>query len=157
MVDFISIFIFILKHFLVPTAETLFLLVLSILAMESTHSIRFLYRYFSSSITSKLLNTFYYTRVDYSRFMNITVFMNLKLVSERLQSQPLFLCIMIAKFGKKFEDISKLFDHTAHNGFNYLNGRCFVFQYGKNSKSFIWQSHLDTVCGKRKPPSWNWL
>ena len=33
---------------------------------------------------------------------------------------------MVPKFGKKFEDVSKLFDHAAHNGFNYLNGHCFV-------------------------------
>lgn len=25
-----------------------------------------------------------------------------------------------------FEDVSKLFDHAAHNGTNYLNGHCFV-------------------------------
>ncbi|NSD59237.1 transposase, partial [Enterocloster clostridioformis] len=30
------------------------------------------------------------------------------------------------KFGRKFEDVSKLFDHAAHNGSNYLNGHCFV-------------------------------
>lgn len=33
---------------------------------------------------------------------------------------------MVAKFGKKVEDVSKLFDHAAHNGSNYLNGHCFV-------------------------------
>lgn len=33
---------------------------------------------------------------------------------------------MISKFGTKFENISKLFDHAAHNGCNYLNGYCFV-------------------------------
>ena len=33
---------------------------------------------------------------------------------------------MISKFGKKFENVSKLFDHVAHNGSNYLNGHCFV-------------------------------
>ena len=25
---------------------------------------------------------------------------------------------MVPKFGKKFEDVSKLFDHAAHNGLN---------------------------------------
>lgn len=29
---------------------------------------------------------------------------------------------MTAKFGKTFEDVSKLFDHAAYNGSNYLNG-----------------------------------
>lgn len=33
---------------------------------------------------------------------------------------------MVSKFGRKFEDVSKLFDHAAHNGSNYLNGHCFV-------------------------------
>ena len=33
---------------------------------------------------------------------------------------------MAEKSGKKFEYCSKLFDHAAHNGSNYLNGHCFV-------------------------------
>lgn len=116
-----------------PTIETLFLLVLSILAMESADSIRSLYRHFLSGITKKSLNAFYYVcsyaKADYSRFMNVTACMALKLIPEKLSSQPVFLCIddtMVSKFGKKFEDVSKLFDHAAHNGSNYLNGHCFV-------------------------------
>ena len=116
-----------------PTVETLFLLVLSILVMESAPSIRFLYRHFLSGITEKSLNTFYhacsYAKVDYSRFMNVTVSLALKLIPEKLRVQPVFLCIddtMVSKFGKKFEDVSKLFDHAAHNGSLYLNGHCFV-------------------------------
>ena len=121
------------ETFSAPTAETLFLLVLSILAMESAHSIRFLYRHFLSDITEKSLTAFYYAcsyaKVDYSRFMNVTASMALKLIPESLRSQPVFFCIddtMVSKFGKKFEDVSKLFDHAAHNGSNYLNGHCFV-------------------------------
>ena len=37
--------------FIKPTADALFLLVLSILALESVHSIRFLYQHFLSGIT----------------------------------------------------------------------------------------------------------
>lgn len=61
--------------------------------------------------------------------MNITASMALNLIPKNLESQPVFLCIddtMISKFGKKFEDASKLFDHAAHNICNYLNGHCFV-------------------------------
>ena len=101
--------------------------------MESADSIRSLYRRFLSGITKKSLNAFYYAcsyaKADYSRFMNVTAGLSLKLIPEKLQSQPVFLCIddtMVPKFGKKFEDISKLFDHAAHNGSNYLNGHCFV-------------------------------
>ena len=101
--------------------------------MESAVSIRSLYRHFLSGITKKSLNAFYYAcsyaKADYSRFMNVTAGMALKLIPEKLSSQPVFLCIddtMAPKFGKKFEDVSKLFDHAAHNGSNYLNGHCFV-------------------------------
>lgn len=101
--------------------------------MESADSIRFLYRHFLSKITEKSLNAFYYAcsyaKVDDSRFMNVTIPMALKLVPKPLGAQPVFLCIdgtMVPKFGKKFEDVSKLFGHAAHNGSNYLNGHCFV-------------------------------
>ena len=109
------------------------MLVLAILAMESADSIRSLYRHFLSGITTKSLNAFYYAcsyaTVDYSAFMNVTARLSLKLAPADLKSQPLFLCIddtMVSKSGKKFEDVSKLFDHAAHNGSNYLNGHCFV-------------------------------
>ena len=61
--------------------------------------------------------------------MNTTVRIVLKLIPDSLQTQPVFLCVddtMISKFGTKFENVSKLFDHAAHNGSNYLNGHCFV-------------------------------
>ena len=103
------------------------------LAMESAHSIRFLYRHFLLGITKKSLNAFYYAcsyaKVDYSRFMNVTASMALKLIPELLETQPIFLCIddtIVPKFGKKFEDVSTLFDHASHNDSNYLNGHCFV-------------------------------
>lgn len=88
-----------------PSAETLFLFILSILALESAHSIRFLYRHFLSGITKKSLNAFYYVcsyaKVDYSGFMNVTARIALRLIPEDLKSQPVFICIddtMVAKF-----------------------------------------------------------
>ena len=121
------------ETFSVPTADTLFLQLLSILALESAHSIRFLYEHFLFGITEKSLNVFYYAcsyaKVDHSRFMNTTVRIVLKLIPDSLQTQPVFLCVddtMVSKFGTKFENVSKLFDHAAHNGSNYLNGHCFV-------------------------------
>ena len=133
MVDFINIFWFILKLFSVPTADTLFLLILSMLALESARSIRFLYEHFLSEITEKSLTAFYYAcsyaKIDYSGFMNTTARIALKLIPDSLQTQPVFLCVddtIVSKFGTKFEDVSKLFDHAAHNGSNYLNGHCFV-------------------------------
>ena len=61
--------------------------------------------------------------------MNITARTALNIIPLDLGSQPVFLCIddtIVPKSGKKFEDVSKLFDHAAHNGSNYLNGHCFV-------------------------------
>ena len=61
--------------------------------------------------------------------MNTTVRIALKLILDSLQTHPIFLCVddtMVSKFGTKFENVSKLFDHAAHNGSNYLNGHCFV-------------------------------
>ncbi len=61
--------------------------------------------------------------------MNVTASMTLKLIPDSLRSQPVFLYIddtMVPKFGKKFDNVSLLFDHTAHNGSNYLSGHCFV-------------------------------
>ena len=116
--------------------------------MESAHSIRFLYRHFLSGITEKSLNAFYYVcsyaKVDYSRFMNVTASMALRLIPEHLQSQPVFLCIddtMVSKFGKKFENVSKLFDHALRSG--------------KMDGSSIFLSLSDTVYGRKKNPNWN--
>ena len=121
------------ETFSAPTADTLFLLVLSILTLESVHSIRFLYQHFLSGITTKSLNTFYhacsYAKVDYSHFMNITAKVALRMIPDSLATQPIFLCVddtMVAKVGTRFENVSKLFDHAAHNDSNYLNGHCFV-------------------------------
>ena len=108
-------------------------MILSMLALESVHSIRFLYHHFLSGITEKSLNVFCYVcsyaKADYSRFMNTTARIALHLIPEVLKDQPVFLCIddtMVSKFGMKFENVSKLFDHAAHNGSSYLNGHCFV-------------------------------
>ena len=70
-----------------------------------------------------------YAKVDYTTFMKTTASVALRIISEDLKSLPIFLCIddtMVEKFGKKFSCVSKLFDHAAHNGSNYLNGHCFV-------------------------------
>ena len=50
-------------------------------------------------------------------------------VPRPLEGQPIFLSIddtMVEKFGRHFELCSKLYDHAAHNGSNYLNGHCIV-------------------------------
>ena len=145
----------------------LFLLILSILALESAHSIRFLYRHFLSGITTKSLNAFYYAcsyaKVDCSGFMNVTAKIALHLIPESLKSQPVFICIddtMVSKFGLKFENVSRLFDPAAHNGSNYLNGHCFVslmlcIPVWNHDKSHTLPFLSDTVCGRRRNQNWS--
>ena len=113
--------------------ENLFLFVLSMLAMESADSIRLLYKHFLSKVTEKSLNAFYYAcscaKIDCSKFMNVTTRLAMQIIPESLHNESVFLCMddtMIAKLGRKFEHVSKLFAHAAHNGLNYLNGHCFV-------------------------------
>lgn len=89
------------------------------LTLETADSIRFLYRHFPSKITEKSLNAFYYAcfhaKADYTRFMGITAASALQVIPQKLDTPPVFLCIddtMTEKFGTKFEDVSKLFDHA---------------------------------------------
>jgi len=114
-------------------AENLFLFIIAVIAVEAVPSVRFLYRHFISNITKKSLNAFYYfcsyAKIDYSNFMNITVSLALNMIADFYKSEPVFLCVddtLISKFGQKFENVSKLFDHATHNVSNYLNGHCFV-------------------------------
>ena len=80
----------------IPTAQNLFIFVLSIIALESAPSIRFLYRHFICRITEKSLNTFYYicsyAKVDYTAFMKVTASLALNIIPEELKSLPVFLC-----------------------------------------------------------------
>ena len=116
-----------------PTAENLFLLVISMLALDSFRSIRFAWLHIISRLTRKSLNSFYYTldyaAFDHNRWMAVTARLALGCVPLSLKGSSLFLSIddtMVEKYGTKFQARSKLFDHAAHNGSNYLNGHCFV-------------------------------
>lgn len=51
----------------IPTAENLFLLVVSMLALESFRSVRYAWRHIISRLTGKSLNSFYYT-IGYAAF-----------------------------------------------------------------------------------------
>ena len=74
--------------FSAPTAQALFFLVLSMLALETADSLRSLYTHFLSKITEKSLNAFYYAcsyaKADYTKFMGVTAALALKLVPQRL-------------------------------------------------------------------------
>ena len=80
-----------------------------------------------------LKNAFYYTlktdACDHSVWNDVTVSKAIRAVPSTLKDQPVFLFIddtMVEKSGRYFELCSKLYDHAAHNGSNYLNGHCMV-------------------------------
>ena len=116
-----------------PTARNLFLIVVSILALDIFRSVRFAHRHVLSKLSDTSLNAYYYAlktdRLDHESWRDVTLSKALKVVPQQLAVQPLFLSIddtMVEKEGEKFELRSKLFDHAAHNGSNYLNGHCLV-------------------------------
>ncbi len=116
-----------------PTAENLFLLAISMLALDSFRSIRFAWLHIISKLSGKSLNSFYYTlgyaAFDHLKWMAVTARLALGSIPLSLKDSAVFLSIddtMVEKYGTKFQARSKLFDHAAHNGSYYLNGHCFV-------------------------------
>lgn len=116
-----------------PTARNLFLIVVSILALDIFRSVRFAHSHVLSRLSDTSLNAYYYAlktdSLDHGAWRDVTVSKALRTVPDQLKGQPLFLSIddtMVEKEGSKFELRSRLFDHAAHNGSNYLNGHCMV-------------------------------
>ena len=116
-----------------PTAKNLFLIVVSVLTLDVFRSVRFAHRHVLSKLSDTSLNAYYYAlktdRPDHEAWGRVTAAKALKAVPEPLEPQPLFLSIddtMVEKKGERFELRSRLFDHAAHNGSNYLNGHCMV-------------------------------
>ena len=59
----------------------------------------------------------------------MTARLALRCVPPSLKGASAFLSIddtLVEKYGTKFQARSKLFDHAAHNGSNYLHGHCFI-------------------------------
>ena len=116
-----------------PTVENLFLLVLSMLVMESFHSICFAWGHIVSRLTDKSLNSFYYI-LSYATFghlswIAVTARLALGCITPSLKDSAIFFSIndtMVEKYDTKFQACFKLFDHVPHNGSNYLNGHCFI-------------------------------
>lgn len=116
-----------------PTAENLFLLAISMLALESFRSVRFAWMHIISRLSHKSLNSLYYSlgyaAFDHLRWMAVSARLSLGCIPPSLKDSAVFLSIddtMVEKYGTKFQARSKLFDHAAHNGSHYLKGHCFV-------------------------------
>ena len=103
------------------------------MTLDIFRSVRFAHSHVISKLSHTSLNAFYYTlktdTYDHSAWNDVTVSKAVRTVPGSLAEQPIFLSIddtMIEKSGKHFELCSKLYDHAAHNGSNYLNGHCMV-------------------------------
>ena len=115
-----------------PTATHLFEMALSVFALNGFHSVKYNFEHFIEGVSKYELKSFYYTlnesKIDPQDWRKHLVEAALSICSADTQ-QPIILTIddtLIEKYGKKFEHWSKLFDHAAHNGSNYLNGHCLV-------------------------------
>ena len=93
-----------------PTARNLFLIVVSILALDFFRSVCFAYRHVLSKLSDTSLNAYYYAlktdALDHEAWGNVTLSKALKAVPGQLSAQPLFLSIddtMVEKEGEKFE------------------------------------------------------
>ena len=116
-----------------PTAQHLFDLVLSTLALNGFQSIRFLHQHFIQKIAGNSLNSYYFalneSKIDLTDWMEKLISGALSTIPSEFSNQPIVLAIddtMVEKSGESFECRSHLFDHAAHNGSNYLDGHCFV-------------------------------
>ncbi len=103
------------------------------MTLDVFRSVRFAHSHVISRLSDTSLNAFYYTlktdAYEHSAWNDVTVSKAVRAVPGSLTEQPLFLSIddtMVEKSGKRFELCSKLYDHAAHNGSNYLNGHCLV-------------------------------
>ena len=116
------------------TKPTLFLLLLMSLAMcalNDCKSIRSMYRQFVSSVAKISLNSLYALfRVAKIETASWACYLFLFIVRHMpLACSPysIYLVIddtLIEKFGTHFQGGSRLFDHSAHKGKQYINGHC---------------------------------
>ena len=115
-----------------PTAKHLFEMTISVLGLNGFQSVKYNFEHFINEISEYELKSCYYalneSKIDLQDWMKrlVETVLSIRQLDTR---QPIILAIddtLIEKFGEKFEHWSKLFDHAAHNGSNYLNGHCFV-------------------------------
>lgn len=122
------------KVFYKRSFELFVLMVISIITMQKIQSIKFIYERFISKFWNKNLNSFYFFLNDKNHsideIMRVTTKIAIsKLPLEDRENTSIFLTIddtLQPKFGEKFENRYKLFDHAKHNGNNYMNGHCIV-------------------------------
>ena len=110
-----------------PTARRLLELALSVPALDGFQSVKFNFEHFISEISDFELKSFYYAlnegKIALSDWMENLMRTALSLAPE---SADALILSADDTLTEKFERCGKLYDHAAHNGSHYLNGRRFV-------------------------------
>lgn len=116
-----------------PSGCKLFMLLLSIMSMQTHISMRQLYERFLAPLGKISQNAYYYlltyTKLPLEKFARLTIEKAIALIDEKHAKLPVLLLLddtLCAKFGTKFECCTTMFDHTQRNGSSYLRGHCFV-------------------------------
>ena len=112
------------------------MLSLIITAMMSTQvsaSINNLHGHFLKDIAGFGLRSYYNAlktpSLSWTSFVTRTARMAVNLISPECAHFPIILAVddtLSSKFGKKFENCAKLYDHAHHDGKDYIFGHCFV-------------------------------
>jgi len=109
-----------------PSGHKLFLLMLTILSMQSVTSIQHIYNWFLRGLSKVSLNAYYYlltyANLPIDKFAAVTLGKAIELIDPKLKDLPVLLLLddtLQAKFGTKFECYSTIFDHAQHNGSSY--------------------------------------
>ena len=121
------------RHQSSATATNLTYLSLAFLVFNACTSIYFSHKHLLRDLTDKCLNSFYYTmnesKIGCDDWMKTLVTMAVAMIPQHLSDYPILFVFddsLIEKEGDSFEAKRHLFDHTAKNGSNYLDGHCFV-------------------------------
>lgn len=116
------------------TRESLTLFLIGLLFTEHFTSVRNLHKNFLSKVCNKSLNSYYYA-ISNNKINNTFIRQTLariavSIIPKSLAKEPIFLAIddtTIAKFGKKFDNVQFLYDHSIHDAKQRtVNGHCFV-------------------------------
>ncbi|MGL5752509.1 MAG: IS701 family transposase [Paraclostridium sp.] len=114
--------------------EIFTLIIISVVTLQKVQSIKFIYDKFISKFWNKKLNSFYYFLNDENHSIDDIMRITTKIATSLIQKEcicdtSVYLTIddtLQPKFGEKFDNRYKLFDHAKHNGSNFMNGHCIV-------------------------------
>ena len=117
-----------------PTRNLLTIFLIGLLANEHFLSVRNLHHTVLSQICNKSLNSYYHAlsseKITNAFIRQAVTRTALSIVPESLANEPIFLAVddtTISKFGKHFDDVSLIYDHSIHEANKRMvNGHCFV-------------------------------